>query len=342
MRTIALPVLCTLLGLLQNRAVLHLEILALRQQLAMVNQTPHKRLRFNWGQRLFWVCLYRLWPGCLQTLRAFKPDTLVRWHRKGFRLYWTLKSRFHQGGRPPISPEVRNLILTMSRDNIGWGAPRIHGELQLLWIHVSQATVAKYMVRHPKPPSQSWRSFLDNHIKDLVSIDLFTVPTATFRIMYVFLVLRHDRREVVHFNVTEHPTAQWTAQQMVEAYPWDPAPRYLLRDRDKIFGTIFRHRVHTLGMREVLIAPRSPCQNPYVERLIGSIRRECLNHVIVFNELHLKKLLRAYFVYYQKARTHLASDKQCPEQRTVESRNLGTVIAFPHIGGLHHEYRRTA
>jgi transposase InsO family protein len=230
----------------------------------------------------------------------------------------------------------------MSRDNVGWGAPRIHGELQMLGIHVSEATVAKYMVHHPKPPSQTWRTFLDNHSKDFVSVDFFTVPTATFRILYVFLVLRHERREVVHFNVTEHPTAQWTAQQMVEAFPWDPAPRYLLHDRDKIFGSIFRHRVHTLDMQEVLTAPRSPWQNPYVERLIGSIRRECLNHVIVFNERHLKKLLHAYFVYYHKARTHLALDKQCPEPRSVEFPNQGTVIAFPHIGGLHHEYRRAA
>ncbi len=342
MRTIALPVLSTLLGLFQNRALLHLEILALRQQLAMVNQTPRKQLRFHWGQRLFWIWLYRLWPGCLQTLQVFKPDTLVRWHRKGFRLYWTWKSRCRRCGRPPIAPEVREFIRTMSRDNVGWGAPRIHGELQMLGIHVSQATVAKYMVQSPKPPSQTWRTFLDNHVKDLVSVDFFTVPTATFRILYVFLVLRHDRREVVHFNVTEHPTAQWTAQQMVEAFPWDPAPQYLLRDRDKIFGAIFRQRVHSLDMREVLIAPRSPWQNPYVERLIGSIRRKCLDHAIVFNELHLKRLLRAYFIYYHTARTHLALDRQCPQPRSVELPDQGTVIAFPHVGGLHHEYRRAA
>jgi transposase InsO family protein len=342
MKTIALPVLSTLLGLFRSRALLHLEILALRQQLAMVNQTPRKRLQFHQGQRLFWVWLYRLWPGCLKTLQVFKPDTLVRWHRKGFRLYWTWKFRCRVGGRPPIAPEVRELIRTMSRDNIGWGAPRIHGELQLLGIRIAQATVAKYMIHHPKPPSQTWRTFLNNHMKDLVSVDFLTVPTATFRVLYVFLVLRHDRREVVHFNVTEHPTAQWAAQQLVEAFPWDPAPRYLLRDRDKIFGAVFRHRVRTLDMREVLIAPRSPWQNPYVERLIGSIRRECLDHVIVFDELHLKKLLRAYLCYYHTARTHLALDKQCPEPRAVEFPNQGKVIAFPHLGGLHHEYCRAA
>jgi hypothetical protein len=230
----------------------------------------------------------------------------------------------------------------MSRDNIGWGAPRIHGELQLLGIHISQATVAKYMVHHPKPPSQTWRTFLNNHVKDLVSVDFFTAPMATFRIAYAFLLLRHDRRKVDHFNVAEHPTAQWTAQQMVEAFPWEPAPHYLLRDRDEIYGASFRLRVHSLGMREVLCAPRSPWQNPYVERLIGSIRRECLNHVIVFNELHLKRILRAYISYYHTARTHLALDKQCPEPRAVERPGRGNVIAFPPVGGLHHEYRRAA
>ena len=212
----------------------------------------------------------------------------------------------------------------------------------MLGIHISQATVAKYMIHHPKPPSQTWRTFLNNHSKDLVSVDFFTVPTATFRILYVFLVLRHERREVVNFNVTEHPTAQWTAQQMIEAFPWDPAPQYLLRDRDKTYGASFRHRVHSLGMQEVLTAPRSPWQNPYVERLIGSIRRECVDHIIVFNEMHLKHMLRAYFSYYHKARTHRALDKQCPEPRPVEQPDLGTVIALPHVGGLHHEYRRAA
>jgi hypothetical protein len=166
----------------------------------------------------------------------FKPDTLVRWHRKGFRLYWTWKSRRLQCGRPAIDPDVRELIRTMSRNNIGWGAPRIHGELRILGIEVSESTVAKYMIRHRKPPSQTWRTFLDNHLSDLVSVDFFTVPTATFQILYVFVILRHDRREIVHFNVTEHPTAQWTAQQIIEAFPFETAPRYLLRDRDCIYG----------------------------------------------------------------------------------------------------------
>ena len=219
----------------------------------------------------------------------------MRWHRKGFRLYWTSKSRRHRGGRQAIAADVHELIRLMSRENIGWGATRIHGELRMLGIDISQAPVTKYMIP-PKPPSPTWRTFLSNHVADLASIDLFTVPTVSFRILYVFLVLKHERRQVVHFNVTEYLTAQWTAQQMVEALPWDKAPSHLLRDRDKIYGATFRRRVYSLGIVEVLTAPRSPWQNPYAERLIGSVRRDCLNHVIVLNERHLTRplpLLRA-------------------------------------------------
>ena len=314
MKTILFPLLATLSILLRSRAVLHLEILALRQQLAMVTHKDRK-LRFRRRERLFRVWFYRFWPGCLETLAVFKADTLVRWHRQGFRLFWTWKSSRRRGGRPSISPEIRALIRRLSRENPLWGAPRVHGELKMLGIEIAQTTVAKYMVRHRKPPSQTWRTFLDNHAKDLVSIDFFAVPTVTFRILYVLLVLRHERRQVVHFNITEHPTGQWTAQQMVEAFPWDEAPRYLLRDRDSVYDIRFRRRVRSLGIEEVLTAPRSPWQNPYVERLIGSVRRECLDHVIVLNERHLKRLLRSYFSYYHAARTHLALDKQSPEPR---------------------------
>ena len=257
-------------------------------------------------------------------------------------MYWTWKSRQRRGGRPAIDPYVRKLIRTMSRNNIGWGAPRIHGELQMLGIHVSESTVAKYMVRHQKPPSQTWRTFLDNHVSDLVSIDFFTVPTATFRVLYVFVILHHERREIVHFNATYHPTAKWTAQQLVEAFPFDTAPRYLLRDRDSIYGDIFQARLKSLGIEEVRTAPRSPWQSPYVERLIGSIRRECLNHIIVFSERHLRRQMRTYATYYHEARTHLSLAKQSPIPRTIEPPEQGKVIAIPHVGGLHHEYRRAA
>jgi len=301
-----------------------------------------KRLRFRQSERIFWVWFYRIWPQCLQKLKVFQPDTLVRWHRKGFRLYWTWKSRRKLGGRPGIDPEVRELIRTMSRDNIGWGAPRIHGELQMVGIQVSESTVAKYMIRHRKPPSQTWRTFLENHASELVSSDFLTVPTATFGILYVFVILHHERREVIHYNVTAHPTAEWTAQQIVEAFPFDSAPRYLLRDRDCIYGERFRNRVKNRGIKEVLIAPRSPWQSPYVERVIGSIRRECLNHVIILNERHLRKILKSYFAYYQSVRTHLSLDKQCPVPREVDDSAHGKVIAIPHVGGLHHQYMAAA
>ncbi len=343
MKTPFAPLLFTLTGLLRSRAHLHLEILSLRQQLAMVTARDHKRLRSRGHERLFWVWLYRIWPGCLATLAVFQPDTLIRWHQRGFRLYWTWKSRRRPGtGRPATPPEIRNLIRQLSRENPLWGAPRVHGELQMLGIVISQTTVAKYMIRHHKPPSQTWRTFLDNHVTELASIDFFTVPTASFRILYVFLVLRHERRELVHFNVTEHPTAQWTGHQMVEAFPWDSAPRYVSRDRDKVYGAIFRRRLSSLGIEEVLIAPRSPWQNPYVERLIGSVRRDCLDHFIVLNERHLRRVLRSYMTYYHTARTHLSLAKQCPQPRPIHPSALGNVIAFPHLGGLHHEYRRAA
>lgn len=342
MKTILITLGATLADLLRSRASLQLEILALRQQLAMVADRDRKRLSFHKSERIFWVWLYRLWPACLQTLKIFKPDTLVRWHRKGFRLYWTWKSRPCQGGRPAIDPDVRKLIRTMSRNNIGWGAPRIHGELKMLGIEISESTVAKYMIRHCNPPSQTWRTFLENHATELVSVDFFTVLTATFRILYVLVILHHERREIVHFNVTEHPTAQWTAQQLVEAFPFDSAPRYLLRDRDSIYGGRFRNRVKSLGIDEVLTAPRSPWQNPYVERIIGSIRRECLNHVIIINERHLRRQLKSYSIYYHEARTHLSLDKQSPVPRSIEPPEQGKVVAIPHVGGLHHEYRRAA
>jgi transposase InsO family protein len=212
----------------------------------------------------------------------------------------------------------------------------------MLGIGVSESTVAKYMISHRKPPSQTWKTFLENHAADLVSIDFFTVPTATFRVLYVFVVLRHERREIVHFNATYNPTAEWTAQQIAEAFPFDTAPRYLLRDRDSIYGARFRSRVKSLGIEEVPTAPRSPWQNPYVERIVGSIRRECLNHVIIFNERHLRQVLKAYVTYYHEARTHLSLDKQSPVPRSIQLPDQGKIVTIPHVGGLHHEYRRAA
>ncbi len=327
---------------LRDRAALQLELVALRHQLAVLERKRTTRARLTRIDRLFWVWLYRLWPGCLDVVVIVKPDTVIRWHRRGFRLFWTWRSRPRRRGRPQVPQEVRELIRRMSRENPLWGAPRIHGELLKLGIEISQATVSKVMVRHPRPPSQTWRTFLANHADGLASIDLFVVPTATFRLLYACIVLRHERRKVVHFNVTSHPTAAWLGQQLVEAFPWETAPRYLIRDRDAAYGTIFRDRLETMGIIDVLTAPRSPWQNAYVERVIGSVRRECLDHVIVLNARHLRRILSSYFDYYHRSRTHLSLAKDCPEPRPTCPPGAGKVIAFPQVGGLHHRYERLA
>ncbi|MCZ6828720.1 MAG: integrase core domain-containing protein [Gammaproteobacteria bacterium] len=318
-----------------------LENLALRQQVALLRQSV-KRPRATPADKLFWILFSRYVDGWRNTLHALHPDTIVRWHRYGFRQYWRWKSRGPKPGRPAIDTTLRRLIRDMQSTHIGWGAPRIHGELLKLGIEVSQATVSKYMPRTKKPPSQTWRTFLENHADCIAGIDSFTLPTATFRILYVFIVLSHDRRQVVHFNATEHPTAQWTAQQLVDAFPFDSAPRYLLRDRDAIYAEKVQRRIRSLGIDEVITAARSPWQNPYVERIIGSIPRDCLDHVIVLNERHLRRILREYFTYYHTSRTHLSLNKDPPESRAVESVVSGNIVALPRVGGLHHRYTRIA
>jgi transposase InsO family protein len=328
-------------SLLRSQSQLALENLALRQQVAMLRQSV-KKPRPSVADKLFWILFSRFVNNWRKMLFGLHPDTVVRWHRQGFRLYWRWKSRGQKPGRPAIDAALRKLIQEMQAANIGWGAPRIHGELLKLGIDISQATVSKYMVRQNKPPSQTWRTFLENHANCLAGIDFFTIPTATFRILYVFIVLSHDRRQIAYFNVTEHPTAQWTAQQLTEAFSFDSAPRYLLRDRDAIYGEIVRRRLNSLGIEEVVSAPRSPWQNPFCERVIGSIRRECLDHVIVMNERHLRRILREYVDYYHTCRTHLSLNKDPPETRTVEPPEFGTIIATPRVGGLHHRYARIA
>jgi putative transposase len=245
-------------------------------------------------------------------------------------------------GRPGVPKEIRELIRSMSASILLWGAPRLHAELLKLGIEVSPATVAKYMLKHRKPPSQTWRTFLENHVRQLASIDLFVVPTVTFRILHVFLFLAHDRRRIVHFNVTEHPTAQWTAAQLLQAFPWDKAPRFLLRDRDSIYGAAFRALVKSLDISEVLTAFRSPGQSPYVERLIGPIRRECLDHVAILNEISLRRHLVSYLDYYHGTRGHLSLGKDSPDGRAVQPPEMGKIFALPKVGGLHHRYERRA
>ena len=258
------------------------------------------------------------------------------------RAFWSWKSRRRRRGRPPIAVDIRNLIKRMSRENPLWGAPRIHGELLKLGIAISQAVVSKYMTRHSRPPSQTWRTFLRNHLGCLASVDFFVVPTATLRLPFVFIVLHHERRRLVHFGITGHPTSAWTAERIREAFPWEAAPRYQIRDRDATCGAVFSSRLDALGILEVPIAPRSPWQNAYVERAIGSIPRECLDHVIVLNQRHLRRLLSSDPAYYHRSRTHLSVEKDCPEPRPVEPPAQGKIIAFPQAGGLHHHYERLA
>ena len=325
----------------RSRVALELENVALRHQLNVLKRSV-PRPRFTPADRYLWVVLSRVWQNWRTALAIVRPETVIAWHRQGFRLFWAWKVRRGQPGRPAVPREVRDLIRQMSRDNPLWGAPHIHGELLKLGITIGETSVAKYMVRERRPPSQTWRTFLNNHAKTLVSVDFFTVPTIRFQVLYVFLVLAHERRRVVHFNITAHPTAEWTAQQLREAFPSEQIPRYLLRDRDKIFGDEFGRQVRDMHIEEVVSAPRSPWQRAYIERLIGSIRRECLDHVIVCNETSLRRILTAYFSYYHATRPHLSLEKDSPEPRKVHPPELGRVISIPQVGGLHHRYERRA
>jgi putative transposase len=269
-----------------------------------------------------------------------KPATVVQWHRKGFRLYWRRRSR--PLGRPRMKREIRELIRQMSQVNPLWGAPRIHGELLKLGIEVSQATGGRYMPWRSKHPSPAWRSLLHNHMHETAAIDMFVVVTATFHILYALVVLGHERRKVIHFDVTPNPTQAWLARQITEAFPWDTAPRFLLRDRDASYGQTFRDRVQAMAIEQVVTAPRSPWQNAYVERIIGSIRRECLDHIIVSDEHHLRRVLSACFEYHHGSRTHLSLGKNCPEPRPIQPPSASNVVAFPQVGGLDHRHEPRA
>ena len=323
----------------RRRAVVELENLALRHQLHVLRRQRPGRPRLFTIDRLIWVWLYRIWPRCLDTMVLVKPATVVQWHRQGFRLFWRWRSR---SGRPSVEREICKLIRELSSANPLWGAPRIHGELLKLGIEISQATVAKYMVRRRGTPSPTWRSFLRNQTAGIAAIDLFVVASVSFRLLYVMIILAHDRRKIIHTAVTEHPTAAWLSRQVTEAFPWDTAPRYLLRDRDASYGSEFCNRVEAMGITEVVTAPRSPWQNAYVERVIGSIRRECLDHIVIFNERHLRRVMSSYLDYYHRTRTHLSLDKDCPDSRPIMPRRIGRVVAIPQVNGLHHRYERLA
>ena len=326
-----------------GRSRLALENMALRQQLAVYHRSVTRPV-IRMQDRIFWVLMSRVWSSWRETLVIVRPETVIRWHRLGFRLYWRWKCRGAEPGRPHIGMEVILLIRRMSRENVTWGAPRIQAELHLLGFDVSESTVAKYMAsRGSRPPSQTWRTFLDNHINQIAACDFFVVPTATFHLLWCFVILSHDRRRIVHFNVTYGPSAQWTAQQVIEAYPGDgPVPRYLLRDRDQIYGTWFHSRMKGMGIDEVITAYRSPRQNPYAERVIGTIRRECTDHLIVLGENHLRRLMKQYAHYYNESRPHSSLEGNAPIPREVDPPERGPVVAEPVLGGQHHRYLRRA
>ena len=317
-----------------------LENAALRHQLAVFTREG-KRPRLRDRDRFFWIALKRIWKDWRTALVIVQPETVISWQRKRFKRYWWSLSQPKGPGRPRASLEIRKLVRTMATANPLWGAPRVHGELLKLGFEISERTVSRLMPKGRKS-MQTWMTFLRNHVGQLVSIDFFTVATIQLRILYVFIVLAHDRRRVLHFNVTEHPTAVWAAQQIIEAFREDRAPRYMVRDRDGIYGESFRARVEGISIEEVRIAPRSPWQNCYVERVIGSVRRECLNHVIVINDHHLRRILKDYFRYYHESRTHLSLDKDAPGFRAVQSNKSEKIIQIPQVGGLHHRYERRA
>ena len=310
---------------------------ALRQQLTALRRQVRGRVRLTNNDRLFFVQLYRWFPSVLRVMTVIHPETLVRWHRAGFRCYWRWKSRA-VGGRPQIEADLRVLIRRMSVENPLWGAPRIHGELLKLGSQVAQSTVAKYMVKRHGAPSQGWRTFLRNHAPDIAAMDLFVVPSIGFNLLYTLIIVRLDRRHLIWVNVTTNPTADWIARQLSEAFPWNEAPQYVIRDRDCIYGTVVTRRLRAMGIRDKPIAAASPWQNGFAERLIGSIRRECVDHFVVWGETHLRRILRTYARYYNDIRTHLSLDKDAPAFRRIQ--RTGIINSHSVLGGLHHHYVR--
>ena len=330
-------VMAVLAALFKSKSRLEAENAALRHQLIVLRHNVQGRVRLTNNDRWLLIQLYRWFPSILQVLTIVQPETFVRWHRAGFRHYWRWKSR-SRGGRLQIETELRALIRRMSIENPLWGAQRIHGELLKLGFEVAQSSVAKYMVKRHGSPSQGWRTFLHNHAPDIAAMDLFFVSTIGFDLLYAFVIVRLGRRDLVWINVTTNPTAEWIAHQLTEAFSWDEAPHYLIRDRDRIYGSIVTRRMRAMGIRDKPTAPASPWQNGFAERLIGSIRRECVNHIVVLGEAHLLRILRAYTHYYNDIRTHRSLDKDAPVSRSVQ--RTGIISSRPILGGLHHHYVR--
>src|SRR3984893_15916234 len=321
----------------KSNSRLEVENAVLRHQLIILQRKVRGRAHLTNNDRWFFVQMYRWFPSIMKVVTIIEPKTLVRWHRAGFRRHWRWKTR-SRGGRPQIDLELRTVIRQMSMENLLWGAPRIHGEVLKLGFSVAQSTVATYMVKRRGSPSQGWRAFLRNHAPDMAAMDLFVVPTIGFKLLYGFVIVRVHRRDLVWINVTTNPTAEWVARQITEAFPWDGAARYMIRDRDRIYGTVVTRRLRAMGIRDKPIAPASPWQNGFAERLIGSIRRDCLDHIIVFGEAHLRRILKSYADYYNSVRTHRSLHKDAPISRPIHQ--TGIIRSQPILGGLHHHYVR--
>ena len=343
MFTLALAVVAYLRTFFLSRHTLALEAVALRQQLAVFNR-KQPRPQLHRLDRLFWIALRRLWPGWTEALIIVKPQTVVSWHRAGFRLFWRFRSRFRRPGRPKVSGEIRQLIGRMKADNPNWGAPRIHGELLHLGFDISEPTVSRYLQRLKRRGDEgkanSWMAFLNNHREVIAACDFFTVPTLTFRVLYCFFVIEHHRRRILHFNVTAHPTSDWVVQQLREALPLPCRDKYILFDRDAKFGSHVCGFLTASDVKPIRTSIRSPWQNGVAERWVGSCRREMLDHVIPLNEQHLRRLGRDYLAYYHQDRTHIGLDKETPARRPTESRPTPSrePLCLPRIGGLHHRY----
>jgi len=323
--------------LFKSRSRLEAENVFLRHQLNVALRRAPSRLLLRGSDRVLLVWIVRLWPSLLGAIQVVQPETVLRWHRAGFRVLWRRKSR-NRAGRPRIDRGLRDLIRRMSRENPLWGAPRIHGELLMLGFEVAQSTVSKYMTRPSKPPSQTWKTFLQNHAEAIAAIDMCVVPTLTFEHLFALLVLGHGRRQLLWLEVTRHPTAAWLARQITEVFPWTSAPAYLVRDNDRAYGDVFTSRVRAMGIRDRPSSPGSPWQNGIAERFIGTLRRECLDHMAIFGEAHLRRILSAYAAYYNQTRTHLALQKDAPLQRPTQ--RFGRIAAIPVLAGLHHQYVR--
>ena len=326
----------------RRRRHLVLENVALRHQLAVLRRQL-KRPHLQDRDRRFWLILRQVHSGWRDCLHLIQPETVLGWHRKGWRAYWRRKSRTKKRGRPPIPFKLIHLIRRLARENPTWGAPHIRNELLLLGHDIGEMTVSRYMVRGRDPRrGQHWRTFLKNHMPEIAACDFFIVPTITFRKLFVLVILSHDRRLIRHVAVTPHPTSEWTARQLYEAFPYDTAPRMLIHDRDPLFEGDFRRAVEVIGIRNLKLAPRSPWLNGYCERVIRSIRNDCTDHIVALSDCHLSRTLRHYVEYYNETRPHLSLDGNAPVPRRRETTPAFHLQATPVLGGLHHRYARAA